>query len=240
MRRPLGSYGAADAHDRRHPLMPRIVRPRPVRAVSEVVIREAEFVPLSGGFGAVQPRKVEYAGVSGYGVAKGLAENAALFHGARSVVIELAGVEFANRPPVRTVVLEWGFPVAIQPDDPKPRPRPPGREGNASDDAGEVPAEFALNRQGANSVVIRTQLWVRQRVGVVLPCHASSIAYMTQRELGRSVMPLSARSFRHQRLGLDFALGDVRSAETAWQTPKARRQTMSPCFGLRNALNSYV
>lgn len=72
----------------------------PVRAVSDVLIREAEFIPLGGGFVAVQPRKVEYAGVSRHGVAEGLGEDTALLQGARSVMIELAGVEFANRQPV--------------------------------------------------------------------------------------------------------------------------------------------
>src|SRR5665811_2420353 len=123
---------------------------------------------------AVQPRKVEHAGVSRHGVAEGHAEETALFHGARAVLSEPAGVEFANRPPAGAVVLESGFYAAIQPDDPEPRPRLCRRESQASNDTGEVPVEFAVNGQRAKSVVIRPQLRVRQRVVVVFPGHANN------------------------------------------------------------------
>lgn len=185
-------------------------RDRPVRTcrgkrelacsrVSEVLIRQAEFVPLDGGFIAVQPRKVEHAVVSSHRVAESLTQDAALLHGAWAVVLEFAGVEFANSQPVGAIVLEGWLDAPIQPDDTKPRPRRSRGEGDAADDACEVPPKFALDGRSSKSVVIRTQLRVRQRVRVVVPCHASDYRKPSAAgvEAARScrdpLVPMSAR-----------------------------------------------
>lgn len=81
---------------------------------SEVTVREAKVGPLLGGLIGWEPSKLEAARLTWLRVLDGPAKPPPAFPGGALVmVIEVAGVQFAERAPMRAVVLERALLRAV-------------------------------------------------------------------------------------------------------------------------------